>query len=276
MGKLIALLTDFGINDIYVGVMKGVMKNIYPSAEFIDISHNVARQSIHDGALMLKNAYQYFPKDTVFLVVIDPTVGSKRRPILVDTEDYRFIAPDNGILTPMLANIENWNAVELSNTKYHLTDGSFTFHGRDIFSPAAAYAARGDIALDDFGESITDLVQLPMPSLAISDTIIKGEVTHIDHFGNIITNIGTLHWQSENQLELRTKSRRHMINAKSVTLTINDIHLSTIQTAYHKVAVGELLLQVDSNGYLEIAINQGSAAKHLELSLHDTIILNLE
>ncbi|MEO1288061.1 MAG: SAM-dependent chlorinase/fluorinase, partial [Chloroflexota bacterium] len=105
MGKLIALLTDFGTSDIYVGVMKGVMKNICPDAEFVDISHHVKRQSIHDGALMLRNAYKYFPDGTVFLVVIDPTVGSTRRPILVETEKYQFIAPDNGILTPTLAEI---------------------------------------------------------------------------------------------------------------------------------------------------------------------------
>ena len=276
MGKLIALLTDFGTSDIYVGVMKGVMKKIYPSAEFIDISHHVARQSIHDGALMLRNAYRYFPKETVFLVVIDPTVGSKRRPILLETDNYRFVAPDNGILTPVLDEVGEWEAVELSNSAYHLTDGSFTFHGRDIFSSVAAFAARGDITLSDFGETITDLVQLPMPSLAISDTMIKGEVTHIDHFGNIITNIGTLHWRNEDQLELKTKLHNHMINAKSASLSINDTYLSTIQTAYHKAPIGELLLQVDSNGYLEIAINQGSAAKRLEVSLHDTIVLNLD
>ncbi|GAB5492154.1 MAG: SAM-dependent chlorinase/fluorinase [Phototrophicaceae bacterium] len=275
MGKLIALITDFGTSDIYVGVMKAVMKKIHPSAEFIDISHEVKRQSIHDGAFMLRNAYQYFPKDTVFLVVIDPTVGSKRRPILVETEDYCFIAPDNGILTPLLADIDNWQAVELSNTAYHLTDGSFTFHGRDIFSPVAAYVARGDIALDDFGQSIADLVQLPIPSLSITDTVIKGEVTHIDHFGNIITNIGTLHRQSDTQLELRTKSLNKLIEASSAHIIIGDTRIDTIQTAYHKVAIGELLLQVDSNGYLEIAINQGSASQRLEVSLHDTIVLKL-
>lgn len=275
MGKLIALLTDFGTSDIYVGVMKGVMKTIYPSAEFIDISHEVKRQSIHDGAFMLRNAYQYFPKDTVFLVVIDPTVGSKRRPILVETDHYRFVAPDNGILTPLLDEIGTWHGVELSNTDYHLTEGSFTFHGRDIFSPVAAYAARGDIALADFGDLITDLVQLPVPSLSITDKLIKGEVTHIDHFGNIITNIGTLHWHGDKQLELRTKSLNKIITAQSAHLTINSTRINAIQTAYHKVSVGRLLLQVDSNGYLEIAINQGSASEVLDVSLHDTIILNL-
>ena len=275
MGKLIALLTDFGTEDIYVGVMKGVMKNICPDAEFIDISHDVKRQSIHDGALMLRNAYRYFPESTVFLVVIDPTVGSDRRPVLIETAHYRFIAPDNGIMTPTLDEIGEYQAVELANTDYHLTDGSFTFHGRDIFSPGAAYAARGDVALSDFGNVITDLVRLPEPKLEISEDALKGEITHIDHFGNVITSIGTLHWQDNNALELRTKSQTMTIDASKAHLTAGDTKLQSIRTAYHEVNAGELLLQVDSNGYLEIAINQGSAADRLKVKSHDTITLYL-
>ena len=276
MGKLIALLTDFGTEDIYVGVMKGVMKKIYPDAEFIDISHDVARQSIHDGALMLRNAYHYFPAGTVFLVVIDPTVGSKRRPILVDAGDYRFIAPDNGILTPTLNEIGEWHAVELANPDYQLSDGSFTFHGRDIFSPGAAYAARGDIALSDFGETITDLITLPTPALTVADGMIKGEITHIDHFGNIISNIGKLYWQDNGTLELRIGSHTQPINAKTAHMTITDTRIESIRTAYHEVNTGDLLLQVDSNGYLEIAINQSNAGERLNVSIHDTITLFLE
>jgi len=275
MGKLIALLTDFGTEDIYVGVMKGVMKKIYPDAEFIDISHDVQRQSIHDGALMLRNAYRYFPEGTVFLVVIDPTVGSDRRPIIVETEHYRFIAPDNGIMTPTLDEIGEYQAFELANTDYHLTDGSFTFHGRDIFSPGAAYAARGDVALTDFGKQIDDLITLPTPALTVTEDVIKGEITHIDHFGNVITSIGTLHWQENNTLELHTKSQTMTIDASSAHLTIGDTKLQSIRTAYHEVNIGELLLQVDSNGYLEIAINQGSAADRLKVKNHDTITLYL-
>ncbi len=275
MGKLIALLTDFGTKDIYVGVMKGVMKKIHPEAEFIDISHDVTRQSIHDGALMLRNAYSYFPVGTVFLVVIDPTVGSTRRPILVDTGDYRFIAPDNGILTPTLNEIDEWQAVELANPDYQLSDGSFTFHGRDIFSPGAAYAARGDVELSDFGDTITDLVTLPTPALTIGDGIIKGEITHIDHFGNVISNIGKLYWQNKDSLELRTDSHSQLIDAKKAYMTIGDTRINSIRTAYHEVNTGDLLLQVDSNGYLEIAINQGNAGEHLKVSIHDTITLLL-
>ncbi|MEM9952913.1 MAG: SAM-dependent chlorinase/fluorinase [Chloroflexota bacterium] len=276
MGKLIALLTDFGTSDIYVGVMKGVMKNICPDAEFVDISHHVKRQSIHDGALMLRNAYKYFPDGTVFLVVIDPTVGSTRRPILVKTEKYQFIAPDNGILTPTLAEIGEYQAVELSNPAYQLTDSSFTFHGRDIFSPAAAYARRGDVPLGAFGEAITDLVRLPMPTLSIMDDHIKGEITHIDYFGNIITNIGTLQWQDDVTLELTTPDANLTLDATTAHLHIKDVHLQAIKHAYHEVAVGDLLLQVDSNGYLEIGINQGSASERLQVSIHDTITLHLK
>jgi len=275
MEKLIALLTDFGTSDIYVGVMKGVMKTICPDATFIDISHEVQRQSIHDGALMLRNAYAYFPEGTVFLVVIDPTVGSIRRPVLVNTDKYQFIAPDNGILTPTLNAIGDWEAVELSNPEYQLSDNSFTFHGRDIFSPAAAYAARSDISLEAFGARINDLVTLPIPTLAISDDMIKGEITHIDHFGNIITSIGTLRWQDAQTLKLETSDQSKLIDASKVHLTIDGMHLTTIKHAYHEVNVGEMLLQVDSNGYLEIAVNHGSASSRLEVAIHDTITLDL-
>lgn len=273
MGKLIALLTDFGTDDIYVGVMKGVMKRICSEVEFIDISHEVTRQSVQDGALMLRNSYQYFPKGTVFLVVIDPTVGSQRRPILVETDDYRFVAPDNGILTPILDEIGTWKAVELANPKYQLSDSSFTFHGRDIFAPGAAFAARADTELSEFGGFITDLVRLPQPKLQIQENTIIGEITHIDHFGNVITSIGRLKWIEENQIQLEIDAQAVKINAINASVTIEDLTLNTIKKAYYEVGVGDLLLQVDSNGFLEIAINQGNAAHRLDLSLHDTIKL---
>ncbi|MGJ3238921.1 MAG: SAM hydrolase/SAM-dependent halogenase family protein [Anaerolineae bacterium] len=275
MGKIIALLTDFGTRDIYVGVMKGVMKRICPDAEFIDISHDVKRQSIHDGALMLSNAYSYFPIGTVFLVVVDPTVGSDRRPILVETPNYRFVAPDNGILTPILAEVDSWQAVELTKPEYQLTDGSFTFHGRDIFSPAAAYAARGDVPLTTFGDTLTDLITLPTSMLSLGKEVIRGEITHIDHFGNVITSIGKLYWQDHDTLELRTAHETRQIDARTVHITVNGVRLEQIRTAYHEVPVGQLLLQVDSNGYLEIAINQGDAAQRLNMSNHDIITLYL-
>src|SRR5262245_43284438 len=136
MPGLIALLTDFGTDDIYVGVMKGVMKSIAPDVDFVDITHAITPQSIQEGALALKNSYRYFPQGTIFLVVVDPGVGSTRRPIVVEAGDYYFVAPDNGVLSYTLAelSVTNVQAFELSNPVYRLQNISNTFHGRDVFA----------------------------------------------------------------------------------------------------------------------------------------------
>lgn len=260
MSKLIALLTDFGTHDIYVGVMKGVMKKIAPDAEFIDITHEISPQSVQEGALALKNSYRYFPPETVFLVVVDPGVGSMRRPIIVEADDYRFIAPDNGVLSYALAGLQHIQAYELSNPNYRLANLSNTFHGRDIFAPAAAYATHTELELASFGATVPDLVQLPQPHMEISEKRIIGEVVHIDHFGNIITSIAPLKWVDDDTLLLANEIT---ITAQDVSITIGSTILKGISHAYHEVKIGKLLVQIDSNGALEIAINQGNAAKKL-------------
>src|SRR5688500_2938100 len=148
MSRLIALLTDFGTEDIYVGVMKGVMKSIAPDAEFIDITHAITPQSIQEGALALKNSYHYFPQGTIFLVIVDPGVGSTRRPIVVTAGGYTFVAPDNGVLSYMLVElitISDVQAFNLAHPSYRLQNISNTFHGRDVFAPAAAHLASGKV-----------------------------------------------------------------------------------------------------------------------------------
>lgn len=279
MGKLIALLTDFGTEDIYVGVMKAVMKKILPDAEFIDISHAITPQNIREGALALQNSFHYFPKGTVFLVVVDPAVGSSRNPILVESEDYCFIAPDNGVLSYALKGMP-YQAQLLENLDYKLAKSSFTFHGRDVFAPAAAYAALGK---RDFGESLADIVQLPQAAFKVSGglkesegAIIEGEIIHIDHFGNLISSIGRLYWQDEKlRIQHRDVSEYFAFTAANAQVEIGNLRLNGIEKAYFQVAVGDLLAQVDSNGYLEVAVNQGNAAKRLGLGLGSKIRLNL-
>jgi S-adenosyl-L-methionine hydrolase (adenosine-forming) len=272
MAKLIALLTDFGINDIYVGVMKAVMKSIMPDAEFIDITHAITPQSVQEGAIALKNSFHYFPQGTVFLVVVDPGVGSTRRPIIVEADGYRFIAPDNGILTYTLADMTNIQAYELGNPDYQLKQISNTFHGRDIFAPAAAYATRSDVELQSFGTKIEQLQTLPQPKLVIKENVITGEVIHIDHFGNIITSIAPLKWVDSETLLLANEKT---ILAQDVTIYIRKTSIQGISHAYHEVGVGELLVQVDSNGALEIAANQGNATKKLAIELGSKVELRL-
>lgn len=270
MSELIVLLTDFGLKDAYVGVMKGVMKNIMPKAEFIDLSHEIARQSIQNGALMLHNNYSYFPVGTTFLVVVDPTVGSQRRPIIVETEKYRFIAPDNGVLQYILDDTREYKAAELSNLNFRLQNQSYTFHGRDIFAPAAAYAAQGK-PIEDFGNLITDLVQLSQPLLEIGHKQIIGEITHIDTFGNCITSIGCLHWQDAQTLIFEPTNTA--IDATNARVSFGEDNLQTVKHAYHEVNMGVPLIQIDSNGYLEIALNQGSASDYFALELGKKVMI---
>lgn len=258
----IALLTDFGTQDVYVGVMKGVMRGICPEAEFIDISHAVPPQSIRAGALALRNSYTYFPKGTVFLVVVDPGVGSARKPVAVDTGRYCFIAPDNGVLSPVLQAANRFEAVELVNPEYQLKQMSTTFHGRDVFAPAAAYIARG-VALSELGPIVDNPVLLPPTSMTVTDQQITGEIVYKDHFGNLITNIGPLLWQSDGQLSLNDRK----FDSGAVRVFVGDTVLAGIKRAYHEVQPRTPLAQVDSNGDLEIAVNQGNAAQQLGLDV---------
>lgn len=279
MGKLIALLTDFGTEDIYVGVMKAVMKNICPDAEFIDISHAITAQNIREGALALQNSFHYFPKDTVFLVVVDPAVGSQRNPIFVETEDYCFVAPDNGVLSFALKGLP-YQAQKLDNAAYKLSKSSFTFHGRDVFAPAVAYAALGR---RDFGEALAEIVHLPQSFFKFSGGfyeseggVIEGEIVHVDHFGNLISSIGRLQWQDEKLLiEHQDVYDGYAFTAANAKISIGDVELCGIKNAYFQVGVGDLLAQIDSNGYLEVAVNQGNASQRLGLGLGSKIRVNL-
>lgn len=274
MTQTIALLTDFGTEDIYIGVMKGVMRGIAPQADFIDITHAITPQSVRGGALALLNSVRYFPDGTVFLVVVDPGVGSKRRAVLVEAGGYRFIAPDNGVLSYTLAKFDDVQAVELSNPAYRLHNVSSTFHGRDVFAPAAAYAARGDVPLADFGNPLDELFTLPQPQVSLHDDKIIGEVTHIDHFGNIITSIGLLRWVEDNKVALKHADGILRFSADAASVKIQSETLHTIAHAYYEAPRGHLLVQVDSNGYLEIAINQDNAAKRLDALVGDIVELH--
>lgn len=275
MSKLLALLTDFGTTDSYVGVMKGVMKRITPNLEFIDITHAIRPQSVREGAWTLKHSYRYFPPQTVFLVVVDPGVGSKRRPVLVEAGNYKFIAPDNGVLSYALSELDIHRIIELNNPRYSLPDVSATFHGRDIFAPVAAHVAGGLVPSEDFGTPLTELFRLSIPPLHIQAHTITGEVTHIDHFGNIITNIGVLQWLGEDRMILQPENGEPVrITASEAHVRIHGRELRPLAHAYHEAARGEFLAQVDSNGYLEIAINQGNAAERLDAAIGDIVELH--
>jgi len=275
--KTIALLTDFGQQDIYVGVMKAVMRGICPSAEFIDLTHAIPPQSVRGGAIALRNSYSYCPAETVFLVIVDPGVGSARRPVAVRAGGYTFVAPDNGVLSYALAEISGERtAIVLDNPAYRRQAVSATFHGRDVFAPAAAYLARGDVALSQMGTPIRELAELPPPTLQVEGQRISGEVTHIDHFGNIITSIGELRWVDEGRLVISIAEKMSArLVADNITVRVGDETIYGILRAYHEIGRGGLMAQVDSNGYLEIAVNQGDAARRLNVTIGDPLELIL-
>lgn len=262
MSRIIALLTDFGTDDHYVGVMKGVMHRICSDALMIDITHEVKRQSVRSGAIVLANSYRFFEKGTVFLIVVDPGVGSSRKPVVARAGDYWFVAPDNGVLTYVLEEIGDYEMVELANEQYQLPNSS-TFHGRDIFAPAAAYVARGDVELRAFGDPVTSPVWLQKPVLNQEGNRITGEVVHVDHFGNVLTSIGPAEWVDTDTLRISLPADDVVLPAGEAAVKIAGQTLEGIIRAYHEVGQGEILVHPDSSGYLEIAVNHGSAADML-------------
>lgn len=187
---VIALLTDFGLSDTYVGVMKGVMADIAPDARLIDITHAIPPQRIASGAWQLAMVYRFFPPGTVFLCVVDPGVGSARGAIALHAGDWFFVGPDNGLFSYVYAEQAVHQAVMLANTRYRLSRVSSTFHGRDVFAPATAYLARG-VGLDEFGPTIdpASLVRLDVQKPIRENGIIAAHVVHIDQYGNIVTDI---------------------------------------------------------------------------------------
>jgi len=199
---LIALLTDFGTHDAYVGVMKGVMAGICPDAQFIDLTHAIEPQNVRQGAFVLMTAFSYFPKGTIFLVVVDPGVGGQRRALAARAGDYIFVAPDNGVLSYVLRRYPYAVVNDLTSAAHQLAQVSSTFHGRDVFAPAAAYLAAGE-SLDRLGGRVRDPQKLPQPTLTLQADRLTGEVLHIDHYGNIVTSLGALAWEADDALVLK-------------------------------------------------------------------------
>ena len=256
---IITLTTDFGTNDLYVGVMKGVILSINPQAQIVDITHAVPPQDIRAAAFLIDSAYGYFPTGTIHLVVVDPGVGSLRRAIACQTEHGCFVCPDNGVLSYILHDELCYRAVAVENLAYCLPQISNTFHGRDIFAPVAAHLSQG-VPLDDFGRPVDDLVRFPIPAPQMTDSEIIGHVLWVDQFGNLITNI------SDETLKLFDIQSGFVIKVGTMTL-------ERLNRSYAESEVGELLAIIGSFGRLEISINQGSAACVLGLKQGDPITI---
>ncbi len=246
---IITLTTDFGISDPYVGMMKGVILSINPEVRIVDISHQVHAGAISHAAAIIKDACRFFPKGTIHVVVVDPGVGGDRRPILIRTEDYVFIGPDNGLFWPVIRSYRNVKIIHLTEEAYFLPHISRTFHGRDIFSPVAAHLSLGTDP-SKVGSAITDPVKLDLPVPLQNKGILSGQITRVDNFGNMITNI---HRQDIEQFSGKS----------GVVIKVGDLEIKDIHKTYADKNDSELIALIGSSEYMEIAVNLGRACDRL-------------
>src|SRR2546427_13259267 len=247
---VIALLTDFGTRDHYAGTMKGVALGICPDVTFVDITHDIPAHDVLAGALELAASYKFFPPGTIFLVVVDPGVGSSRRGIAADAGDHKFVAPDNGVLTAVLDEHAPRRVVELSERRYARPTVSRTFEGRDRFAPAAAWLAKG-IELTALGRPAGAIQRLDLPQPEVDTDHISGQVLRVDRFGNLITNI-----------DRKTFDK---LAGASLEIRVGSHQIAKVVSTYADAALGEVVALFGSTDHLEIAANGASAASALDL-----------
>jgi S-adenosyl-L-methionine hydrolase (adenosine-forming) len=249
MRPVIALLSDFGTRDHYAGTMKGVMIGICPDLTLIDITHDISPHDVMEGALQLAASYRYFPAGTIFLAIVDPGVGSVRRGIAAEAGDYRFVAPDNGVLTAVFRELPPKRVVELTERRYARPTVSRTFEGRDRFAPAAAWLAKG-IQLSALGRTITDYHQLTVPVVDVGATQLDGVVLLVDRFGNLVSNVDRRTFDAFNR-------------GKAVSLRVAGQPIAGVVATYADIRAGEVCALFGSTDHLEFAVNGGSAAAAL-------------
>lgn len=258
--NIVTLLTDFGERDPYIAAMKGVILSIAPHVKIIDITHNISKFNIREGAFILASVVKYFPKNTVHVGVVDPGVGSQRKPIIVVTRRSILVGPDNGLLMLAAEREGLLKVFEIKRRQFLLEEISFTFHGRDIFAPAAANIANG-VKPEEIGEEVEEYEKMSFPKPEIHGRKIVGEVIYIDDFGNIITNISAK--------ELYKLSIP--IGSKIIMRTSNTEDELYLRDSYSRVDVGKPLAIINSFNLLEIAVNQSNAAKHYNIKVGEKI-----
>ncbi|HET8911155.1 MAG TPA: SAM-dependent chlorinase/fluorinase [Ktedonobacteraceae bacterium] len=255
---VIAFLTDFGLGDGDVGVLKGVVAGIAPTAQLLDFTHDIAPQNVASAAWILASGYRYFPKETVFVCVVDPGVGSKRRAIALQAGSWYFVGPDNGLFTYILQEQILHNVVSLENPAYRLPQVSTTFHGRDIFAPAGAYLARG-IAIQELGPPLdpATLQRIERVAPVHTGSSIDAIVVHVDNFGNLITSIS-----------LSLLTAWPVLPAARLLFPQQNVEVREIRRFFADGPLNDLpFLYGDSSGYLGVAIRNGNAARQLKIDL---------
>lgn len=253
----ISLLTDFGLKDGNVGVMKGVIWGMAPSAQIVDLSHDISPQDIREAAFVLARSAPYFPEATIHLVVVDPGVGTDRRAIAARIGPYKFVGPDNGVITRFLERAESrgWQAyfIHLDQSKYWLSEVSNVFHGRDIFAPIAAHLANG-VPMNTMGTRIDDPVRLKLPKPQRMGNQLQGEVIYIDHFGSLVTNIS-----------------RSELRSTQVLIHLGDSEVRGLAHTFGDRPPGSLIALFSSTDDLLISVVNGSAAERLVAQIGDPV-----
>jgi S-adenosylmethionine hydrolase len=256
--KLITLLTDFGLLDGYPGILQGVILTISPDARIVDITHNIKPHDVFAGALALGSAAPYFPPGTIHIAVVDPGVGTRRRPLAARLGDQYFVGPDNGLMTDLLNKAEIQgdaiDIIHLNQPRFWLPAVSNVFHGRDIFAPSAAHLANG-VPLSELGCIIHDPVRLQLPTPSAIPGGWRGQVIHIDHFGNLATNIESFQLQ----------------NFRSVEVSLGSQVIHGLLHAFGDGKPGDLLALIDSSGRLSLCVVNGSAEKYLNIKIGDPV-----
>jgi hypothetical protein len=258
--SIITLTTDFGLKDPYVAEMKAVILNISPDAVIVDVTHDIEKFNVRMGAYVLASASPYFPKGTVHVAVVDPGVGTERRPILIQTGRAFYIGPDNGVLVLAAKNEGVKHIYEIKNRRFMMPKISNTFHGRDVFAPAAAHLTKGTQPAE-YGPEIREIVTPKFAKVIRRDDAFVGEILHVDGFGNVITNF-------------REKELKALNVRDAVTVEIKGVNLKLkLCKAYAEVEAHKPLAIIGSHDFLEISINQGNAAKTFKIEAGDKIKL---
>jgi S-adenosyl-L-methionine hydrolase (adenosine-forming) len=273
---LVAMITDFGTSDGYVGMMKGVMLRNEPGLTLVDITHEIPSHDVRLAALTLLDVYSHFPYGTVFLVVVDPGVGGTRVPVALRLGGYAFVGPDNGVFSYVAQRAgPDREVVALREGAAGRGKLSATFHGRDLFGPTAARLAATNTPLERIGSPCALSVWLPWPGLRLEGNRIVGEITRIDRFGNLITSIGPLEYVSPDTLVLRDDTAGLAFLGPDAEFELLSHGWVGISRSYYETPRGQLAALVGSSGYLEIVMNQGRACEALAASIGDSVVVRV-
>jgi len=258
--RIVTLLSDFGLQDHYVAAMKGVILNINPDVNIIDITHMIAPHDVMSAAFILGQSFSCFPPGTIHVAVVDPGVGTSRKALVASAARQFFVAPDNGILSYVTQSCEDFVAHEITADHYLCKPVSSTFHGRDIFAPVAAYISK-DIHLEKFGQALKKPMQLPIPMLRrLNDSLIQAAILAVDHFGNAITNL-----RAEDLPVYETE------NARRCEVLVKHRKIDSFRKTFGEGQPGEIFIVPGSSGYLEIVMREGSASSELNLKPGDAV-----